>query len=181
MRPTGVRGELLQELDIAQYRIRALAELLPSDKYNWRPHTDARSASEVLVHLATGNFFLLDVIGMCAPTDIYFQVAASGPERTMELIRRNQELERTVCHKDGVLALLTRAFSSARQAMLDSTEIEFERRLEFIGEETTVRRVYLRLLVHTHEHMGQMLAYLRSNGIAPPAPSWRPDSTAPLL
>ena len=43
------------------------------------------------------------------------------------------------------------------------------------GEQTTVRRVYLRLLAHADEHMGQMIAYLRFNGIAPPWPDWRPD------
>jgi hypothetical protein len=41
-----------------------------------------------------------------------------------------------------------------------------------------VRRVYLRLLAHTDEHMGQMIAYLRFNGIVPTWPDWRPDRRA---
>jgi hypothetical protein len=39
--------------------------------------------------------------------------------------------------------------------------------MHFFGEETTVRRVYLRLLAHASEEMGQMIVYQRFNGIAP--------------
>ena len=61
------------------------------------------------------------------------------------------------------------------QSFGQADDAELDRRLHFFGEETTVRRVYLRLLAHAHEHMGQMIAYLRFNGIAPPWPDWRPD------
>jgi hypothetical protein len=33
---------------------------------------------------------------------------------------------------------------------------------------TTVRGGYLLLLSHAHEHLGQSIAYARSNGIVPP-------------
>ena len=34
--------------------------------------------------------------------------------------------------------------------------------------EATANDVFLRLLVHNHEHLGQAIAYARMNGVAPP-------------
>jgi len=70
---------------------------------------------------------------------------------------------------------LKRSLQAATDSFALVEDGELDRRLHFFGEETTVRRVYLRLLAHTHEHMGQMIAYLRFNDIAPPWPDWRPD------
>lgn len=36
------------------------------------------------------------------------------------------------------------------------------------GRDATVDGVYLRILVHANEHMGQLVAYARMNGIVPP-------------
>jgi uncharacterized damage-inducible protein DinB len=91
------------------------------------------------------------------------------------LIRRNDELVAGVREKNAVVALLKRSLEAVSQSFTQASDAELDRRLHFFGEETTVRRAYLRLLAHTHEHMGQMIAYLRFNGIAPPWPDWRPD------
>jgi hypothetical protein len=53
------------ELEIAERQIVAKAD--PAEPCNWRPVAQARSISEGFVHVATGNFLLLDVIGMAAP------------------------------------------------------------------------------------------------------------------
>jgi hypothetical protein len=65
----GFRGEFLWELDIAIQQSVAMAEAIPVEKYDWRPNTEARSISKVFVHVATGNFILLDVIGVAAPME----------------------------------------------------------------------------------------------------------------
>jgi len=122
-----------------------------------------------------GNFMLLDVIGVAAPMDLYAQVPADGQERFSGLIRRNDELAASVREKNAVVTLLKRSLQTVNQSFNQASDPELDRRLHFFGEETTVRRVYLRLLAHTHEQMGQMIAYLRFSGIAPPWPDWRPD------
>jgi transposase len=127
------------------------------------------------IKLLLGNFMLLDVIGVAAPMDLYAQIAADGPERFSGLIHRNDELVASILEKSAVVALLKRSLQAVNQSFAEASDGELDRRLHFIGEETTVRRVYLRLLAHTHEHMGQMIAYLRFNDIAPPWLDWRPD------
>lgn len=174
-RIAGFRGEFLWELEIAIRQSVAMAEAIPSEMYDWRPATNGRSVSEVLVHVATGNFMLLDAIGVPAPTDLYVQIPDEGEERSSGLIGRNDELVATVREKNAVVALLSRSLQAVNESFNKASDAELSRHLHFFGEETTVRRVYLRLLAHTHEHMGQMIAYLRFNGIAIPWPDWRPD------
>jgi uncharacterized damage-inducible protein DinB len=171
----GFRGEYLWELEIVVQQIMAMAEALPAETYGWRPDPKARPLSAVLVHVAAGNFMLLEAVGLPAPQDLYGGVPAEGEQRLWGMIRRNDELEAIIVDKGAVVEMLKRSLDAVSQRFSESTETELERHLHFFGKETTVRRVYLRLLAHAHEHMGQMIAYLRFNGIAPPWPDWRPD------
>ena len=174
-RLAGFRGEFLWELEIAERQIVAIAECIPAEQYDWRPVAQARSFSEIFGHVATGNFMLLDVIGVAAPAGLYAQVPADGDARFLGLIRRNDELAAIMRENDAVVALLKRSLQAVSQSFAKASDGELNRRLNFLGEETTVRRVYLRLLAHTDEHMGQTIAYRRFNRIVPPWPDWGPD------
>jgi hypothetical protein len=77
--------------------------------------------------------------------------------------------------KDQVLSLLARALNSARETINRTEDRALDRSIAFFGESTTARRVYLRLLAHTHEHMGQLIGYMRVRGMPAPWPDWRPD------
>lgn len=171
----GFRGEFLWEFEIVMGQSLAMAQAIPAEKYDWRPDATARSVSEVFVHVATGNFMLLDGIGISAPLDLYAQLPANEQERIPALMWRSDELVATVRDKNAVVALFRRSLQLVKQSLTEATDVDLCRQLHFFGEETTVRRVCLRLLAHAHEHMGQMIAYLRFNGIAIPWPDWRPD------
>ena len=60
------------------------------------------------------------------------------------------------------------AEDAARDARARETPKELERKVEFLKRSTTADAVYLRLIIHCNEHMGQLIAYARMNGIAPP-------------
>jgi len=171
----GFRGEYLWELDIVARQSVALAEAFPAEKYSWRPDPQARAVSEIFLHVAVGTFMLLDVVGIVAPADLYSEIPDGGRERFAALVRRSDEVMTTVSEKDVVVSMLRRSFQVLQESIMHASDSEFDRGLFFFGEETTVRRVYLRMLAHAHEHMGQMIAYLRANGIAPPWQDWRPD------
>jgi uncharacterized damage-inducible protein DinB len=183
MNPTsridGFRGEFLWELEIAERQTMAMAEAIPPTKYDWRPDDKTRSTSEVFVHVAAGNFTLLEVVGTAVPPDIYVAIPAQGQERFWGIVRRNDELETSVREKVAVTNILNRSFEAVRNTFTAADNPQLDEHRYFFGEHTTVRRVYLRLLAHTHEHMGQMIAYLRINGIGPPWPDWRPDRRLP--
>jgi len=174
-RIAGFRGEYLWELEIAERQVVAIAECVPSEQYDWRPAADARSFAEVFVHVATGNFMLLDMVGVATPPDLYAEAPSEGTARFQGMMRRNDELIASVREKDMVVDMLKRSLLAVAQSFAKATDEELNRTLHFFREETTMRRVYMRMLAHTHEHMGQMIAYLRFNRIAAPWPDWRPD------
>jgi hypothetical protein len=60
----------------------ALAETIPAEKYAWRPGPGVRSTSEVIMHLAIANFFLLSVTGPPMPNDLTSNaLEKSSPEK----------------------------------------------------------------------------------------------------
>jgi hypothetical protein len=174
-RISGLRGEFLWEWDIAEDQLKALASAFPAGDYEWRPDTAARRVSEVLVHIACGTFMLLESVGIKAPLDLYPELPAAPEERLWALVHRNDELEQVLQDKDQVISFLGRAFDSVRDTITRTDDADIQRSVVFFGENTTVRRVYLRLLAHTHEHMGQLIGYIRMRGMAAPWADWRPD------
>lgn len=178
-RIVGFPGEFLWELDLATRHIMSMAEAFPADAYDWYPDPRARSVSEVFVHIASGNFLLLDLLGVPVPTDLYPHLPPPGPDaaaasaRFAALLRANDELVASIREKPDVIPLLQRSLAAVEAAFLQSSENDLEREVHFAGELSTARRVYLRLLTHNHEHMGQLTAYLRCNNIAPPWPDPR--------
>jgi uncharacterized damage-inducible protein DinB len=165
---TSFKGEYLWELQIPASQIMALAEAIPADKYSWRPADQARSVSEVFVHIAVGNLLLLDQAGVSAPKDLYGLLESDILPRMLAIIRKNLALEKGVTDKAEVVPLLKRALEATQKSFTEATDEGLVGQATFFGQETTVRRVYLRMLAHMNEHMGQMVAYARSMGI--PAP-----------
>jgi uncharacterized damage-inducible protein DinB len=168
----GFHGEFLRELDICRIQLRALAAAVPDDKYGWSPTTGTRPFSAILVHIAAGNLALLRMAGARLPDDLDLYGPSQGDELAQfaAMIRKNVELERTLTTKQDVLDLLRRSFEAVQQSFAALSADGLERAGNFFGERTTVRRVYMRILAHTHEHMGQSIAYVRSMGIPAPWP-----------
>ncbi len=162
------KREYLAEFDYTTKNVTALAQAVPAEKYGWRPGDGVRSVSEVYVHIAAGNFVLLEIIGHKAPDDLYGNVEGSGPARRKAFLKRNEELEKTVTAKQRVGALLQRSFDAVRQALEQAGAADLDKHVDFFGRDSTVRAVYLRILAHVNEHMGQSVAYARVNDIVPP-------------
>jgi uncharacterized damage-inducible protein DinB len=129
----------------------ALAEAIPADKYSWRPAPGVRSTSEVFMHIALANFYLLSVTGPPMPSDI-----------------KSNQMEKTVTAKPEVIDWLKRSLSAVKTAHAGVTASDLQRKVKVNNRDATVDGMYLRILVHDNEHMGQLVAYARMNGIVPP-------------
>ena len=103
----GFRSEFLWNLEIAERQIVAIAECIPAEQCDWSPVVQARSFGVGFVHVATGNFLLLDVNGVAAPVDLYAQVPAGGDARFQGLIRRSDELAAIMREKDTEIRKLS--------------------------------------------------------------------------
>jgi len=172
-RAPGFPGEYLWEFDIAERQLRALADALPVERYDWRPAEKSRSVSEVLVHIAAGNLTLLGIVGVPAAPDLYGELEGEIVPRMLAMIAKNDGMEKDIRDKNAVIALLGRSLDAVRSEFSKASVTELERTDIFFGERTTVRRVYMRGLAHMHEHMGQLIAYIRVIGMAAPWTDWR--------
>jgi uncharacterized damage-inducible protein DinB len=127
----------------------ALAEATPADKFSWRPAPGVRSMSEVYMHIAIANFYLLSVTGAKEP-DV--------PD----------ELEKTVTTKEDVIRWLKRSLEAVKTARTQLKPGDLQRKVKIEGKVVNVDGMYLRIIIHDNEHMGQLVAYARMNGIVPP-------------
>jgi uncharacterized damage-inducible protein DinB len=128
----------------------ALAEATPADKFAWRPAPGVRSTSEVYMHIVNANFFLLSVTGPKMPADL------------------KENAEKTVTSKPEVIAWLKRSLDAVKQAHLAADPKDMTRKLKVAGHDATVDGMYMRIIVHANEHMGQLVAYARMTGVTPP-------------
>ena len=129
----------------------ALAEATPAEKFTWRPAPGVRSVSEVYMHIALANFWLLSVTGPKMPADI-----------------KSGDMEKTVTSKAEVVEWLKRSLDAVKTAHASVTPQDLQRKVKVMNRDATVDGMYLRIIVHANEHMGQLIAYARMNGIVPP-------------
>src|SRR5215470_3082923 len=128
----------------------ALAEATPEDKFAWRPAAGVRSTSEVYMHIVIANFYLLSITGQKMPADV------------------KQDTEKTVTAKADVINWLKRSLEAVKTAHASATSKDRERKIQLFGRDATVDGVYLRIVIHANEHMGQLVAYARMTGVVPP-------------
>jgi uncharacterized damage-inducible protein DinB len=128
----------------------ALAEATPADKFTWRPAAGVRSTSEVYMHIVMANLYLLSITGPKMPPDL------------------KEGMDKTVTSKPEVIQWLKRSLDAVKDAHAAETPKDLERKVHIADRDATVDGMYLRILVHANEHMGQLVAYARMTGVVPP-------------
>lgn len=148
--PAGVRGEMLNQIDAAASKLTQLAQAIPQDKYGWRPGAGVRSISEVLLHVAGANYLLPTFTGVKSPVEL------------------NEGMEMSLTDRTQVTDFLRRSFDHVRGALRALPDADLDKPAKIFGQQSTNRDAYLTVVSHAHEHLGQLIAYARMNGIVPP-------------
>ncbi len=134
------------------------AKAMPADKYNFTPASLAiphanfegvRSFSTEVKHVAQSNFLTYQAISGLTP--------AYDVEGIMSLKA-----------KDDILSALAASFAFGHKALVTLTPVTEEDPMDFQGLKTK-ETVAAFALAHAFDHYGQMVEYLRMNGIVPPA------------
>jgi len=114
--PEGIwKGYDGEWLHVSQQLI-TLAEATPADKYSWRPAPGVRSTSEVYMHIAIANFYLLSVTGPKMPADL------------------DMKMEKTVNSKPEVIAWLKKSLQAVKTAHLAETPEDLKRAVKIYDE-----------------------------------------------
>lgn len=155
---SGVMGDLLQDVQGVEEKLVSLAQAIPADKFAWRPGEGVRSVGEVVVHVAADNWFIPVLAGVAAPAntgiDSKYETVLAYEKRTMA--------------KDAAIAEMQRSFAHLKKAMNDTPDSALEQQVDMFGQQATRRAVWVLATTHLHEHLGQLIAYARTNDVVPP-------------
>ncbi len=132
----------------ASGKIMQLAEAMPAEKYDWSPEDDVRSFADILQHVIGTNYFFGSKMGATMPEGV-----------------NDQELKT----KDDIIPALEKSSAFISEAIKNVEDKDLANKIEFPAPgEYTVTSAVLIAFSHCNEHLGQMIAYSRMNGITPP-------------
>lgn len=150
------RKQFLNDLDTLHSKVIALANAVPAGKYDWRPAPGVRSFGEVFMHIAA-EYYVYTPMSFGAARAPVIAPGAAG----MKAFEGNTA-------KDSVLKHLAAGFAYMRTAVMgiDPSTLGGTRKL--FGRDFTILETGIGMTADLHEHLGQLIAYARMNGITPP-------------
>jgi uncharacterized damage-inducible protein DinB len=154
----GLMADMHRDVNDLQQKLIGLAKAMPESTYAWRPGDGVRSVGEVLLHVAADNYLIPIAMGKPAPaaTGITSDYTTAGV------------YEKRAVGKARIIADLESSFAHLHEAMSLTTDGNLAETVDLFGQPFTRQRAMILTVTHLHEHLGQMIAYARSNGVAPP-------------
>jgi uncharacterized damage-inducible protein DinB len=146
-----MKAQALLDLQAVNKKCVDLAQALPSDKLSWRPSPDARSFAEVFLHVAGERYGILGMMGATPPAGF-----------------KASEFEKSTTDKDRIIEELNQSWNFANKTINGMSNADFAKLLPKLGPQANEGDVVYILVADAHEHLGQLVAYARQNGIVPP-------------
>jgi len=161
-----VASAFLRNFQYMEYGVRSTAEAMPEEKYEYRPAegqfknekpnfgpAEVRTFAQQVKHVACANFaFAAELEGKTPPPG--WDKDGPSPAKT----------------KNELLVYLRDSFAEARRALaaMDSKNMFDPIEGPYAGPNTRLGMATV-IIWHNADHNGQMVLYLRENGIVPPA------------
>lgn len=156
---SGLMGDLIGDVSDVESKIVGLARAMPEASYAWRPMPGVRSVGEVLVHVAADNYFMPAAVGIAPP-------ASSGISGTD--YKTAEAFEKKTRSRAEIITEVEQSFAFLKKAMNDTPDAKLDGAIKLFGRDSSLRSTWVMTTTHMHEHLGQMIAYARSNKITPP-------------
>jgi uncharacterized damage-inducible protein DinB len=151
--------DLMKDVSDVEKKMIDLAKAIPAAKYTYRPSAGVRSVGEVVMHVASDNYFMPAAAGTAAP-------ASTGIDPNN--YETATAYEKRALSPDSAVASLAASFTFLKDAMKAQTAAGLSEKKKMFGEEYTGQQTWIMATTHLHEHLGQMIAYARANNITPP-------------
>jgi len=142
-----VVGSIAPLFDMVKGYIIAAAEQMPEENFGYQPTAEVRTFGQIIGHVAMAQYWFCNgATGQTQEPDNYEEMTA----------------------KADLVEAVSAAFDycAGAYAMSDATAME---EVEFFGDTGTRLWVLTSNLIHTWEHYGNLVTYLRENGMAPPS------------
>ena len=144
-----------EDIDGVRDKFLALAKAVPADKHGWRPMEKSRSFHQVFAHVAAEGNLESAMFGAKLPAG---SVANFDAEETrLNKLPDDQLVE----EMDKSRQLLSATVGGLSLEKMNTS-------IPYYGQPTLPRIAMTYTLNDLHEHLGQLVAYARTNQIVPP-------------
>lgn len=145
--------QYLERLENSKTYLMIIAENMPEDKYGYKATPESKSFAENFMHIGWAM-------------DWHSQSLLGG--REARDWKTDTELRVAQKTKAEMIATIDRTFDATLKLIKNFDVEQLNDELDYFGLNRTKTQILMLLADHITHHRGQMLVYLRLNGIAPP-------------
>jgi uncharacterized damage-inducible protein DinB len=143
---TKIQSALGKDAETLSDKFTGLARVMDG-KYDWKPGQGVRSVSDVFNLMVLENGLLADALTGKTNT---------GPESA------------PITNPAKVQEALKASYANLQRAIMGVSDKDLQTRVKLFGEDMTKQDALMLILEDQHEHLGQSIAYARTNGVVPP-------------
>jgi uncharacterized damage-inducible protein DinB len=144
--PAGVQAAFAKDAGTLSEKFSALARVM-SGKYDWKPGQGVRSVGEVFNLIVKENGLLAGVLSGTPNTGAP-PAPITDPEKMQEALKAS--------------------YLNLQKAITGLSDNDLQATVKLFGRDWTKQDALMHILADQHEHLGQSIAYARSNSVVPP-------------
>src|SRR6478609_4461711 len=143
--PAGLQAAFAKDAGTLSEKFTGLARVM-SGKYDWKPGEGVRSVADVFNLIVRENGLLAGVLSGTPSTGAK-PAPITDPEKMQEALKTS--------------------YANLQKAITGLSDSDLQTPVKLFGHELTKQGAVMLLLGDQHEHLGQSIAYARSNGVVP--------------
>jgi uncharacterized damage-inducible protein DinB len=144
--PAGIQAALGKDAGTLSDKFTGLARVM-SGKYDWKPGQGVRTVGEVFNLIVKENGLLAGVLPGTPNTGAP-PAPITDPEKMQEALKAS--------------------YLNLQKAITGLSDNDLQTTVKLFGRDWTKQDALVHILADQHEHLGQSIAYARSNGVVPP-------------
>ena len=144
--PAGLQAAFAKDAGTLSEKFTGLARVM-SGKYDWKPSQGVRSVGDVFNLIVKENGLLAGVLSG-TPNTGEKPVPITDPEKMQ--------------------AALKASYVNLQKAIMGLSDSDLQASVKLFGRDMTKQAALMLILGDQHEHLGQSIAYARSNDVVPP-------------
>jgi uncharacterized damage-inducible protein DinB len=144
--PTKIQAAFGDDAGALSDKFTALARVM-SGKYDWKPSPGVRSVGDVFNLIVRENHLLAGVLSGTPNTGAK-PAPITDPEKLQEALKAS--------------------YVDLQKAITGLSDNDLQAPVKLFGEDMTKQGAVMLIIEDQHEHLGQSIAYARSNGVVPP-------------
>ena len=144
--PAGMQAAFVKDAETLSDKFTGLAGVM-SGKYDWKPGQGVRSVGDVFNLIVKENGMLAGVLSGTPNTGTQ-PAPITDPERLQEALKVS--------------------YVNLQKAITGLSDNDLQAPVKLFGRDMTKQSALMLIFEDQHEHLGQSIAYARTNGVVPP-------------